>query len=106
METLLIILVILQFNCLLLSAQQTLTSKVQRFQGYALQNSTNQTVTCEEESKCIATCLNDTVCTAIAINYGIPGKCKPGHLNRFARIQLFKATNWTTWIRRMKIKFS
>ena len=72
-----------------------------------IDNSTNFTVNCDGEDKCIAACLNDSLCTAISINYEPTGKCKPGKTNHYGRIKLFNAMNWTTWIRRMIIfKFS
>ena len=78
-----------------------LTNKFLRFQHYGLSESTgiNQTATCEAENECIDRCIKDLLCTAISMNYGVPGKCKPGKLNKYGRVQLIQAGNWTTWIR-------
>ncbi len=85
----------------ILYAEGQLTSKFERFQGYGISNTSNFTVPCDAENKCIENCLNSSICTAISINYGVPGKCKPGKLNNYGRVLLQKQSNWTTWIRGM-----
>ncbi len=99
------ILTVLYLYYLITIGQGQLTNKFQRFQGYEIDNSTNFTEPCHAEDECIANCLNDSVCTAISMNYGVPGKCKPGKIARYGRIFLRKAINWTTWMRSMLVSF-
>ena len=98
------ILILLKLYFFLAIIRSQLTSKFQSFQGYQLDNSTMPfTVPCEAENICIEGCLSDSVCTAVSINYGVPGKCKPGKNSKYGRIFLRKALNWTTWIRSMTL---
>ena len=39
------------------------------------------------------------------MNYGVPENCKPGKLNKFGRVQLIYAPNWTAWIRSIDLIF-